>query len=168
MSKDRRYTFLLDEETFLEGARVAYDYDMKHTWRKYAGWFFIALVQFGVVGALKYGTNGLLLVSTVLTLYWYFLRWPLRKMAIKRVFRKSGFADQKVSVEPKKGGICLGDLCFPWYTFSRVIASKQGYLLDMEEGFIYIPRSVFPDSESRNDFVGLLKEHIDTFQRFER
>ncbi|WP_457597854.1 YcxB family protein [Hydrogenimonas sp.] len=156
-----------DEATFLEGAKLAYDYDMRHGWRRYAGWFFIALVQFGVVGALRYGQNGLLLLSTLLVLYWYFLRWPIRQKALRRFFNSSGYAGKELRIEPEEGGICIDGQCLPWREFRRVIASEKGYLLDMEDAFLYLPRRIFPDAETRNTFVALLREHIEKFQRME-
>ena len=161
-----KFRFVWDEATFMEGAKLAYDYDMRHTWRRYVGWFFIAMTQFGVVGAINHGAPGLLLVSTILVVYWYFLRWPLRKRALRRFFEKSPLKDQEIVVEPEEGGICLAGSCVPWREFVRVVASERGYLLDMVDGFLYIPRKVFADSESRNAFVAVLKAHIPNFVRF--
>jgi len=156
-----------DEATFLEGAKIAYDYDMRHGWRRYAGWFSIALVQFGVVGAIRYGHNGLLLLSTLLVLYWYFLRWPVRQKALRRFFRSSGYAQKELSIEPEEEGLRIDGTPVLWREFRRVIASKEGYLLDMGDAFLYLPRRVFADSGSRNAFVALLRERIETFQRME-
>ena len=46
-----------DEKAFVKGAKLAYDFDMRHTRRRYAGWLFIALTQFGVVGAINHGVS---------------------------------------------------------------------------------------------------------------
>jgi len=155
------------EDLFMEGAKLAYDYEMKHSWRRYVGWLFIAMTQFGVVGAVRYGENGLLLISTILVVYWYFLRWPLRKVALRRFFRKLSKGGSNMALELRDEGICIDEVCMPWSSFRRVVASSIGYLLDMGETFLYLPRSIFPDSESRNRFVGVLKDRIENFYRLE-
>ncbi len=167
MSDNMKLELRWDEESFMQGAKLAYDYEMKHSWRRYAGWLFIAMTQFGVVGAIRYGVNGLLLISTILVIYWYFLRWPLRRSALKRFFKKLPNAEKIIKIEAQDGGICLDGVCVPWSSFRRVIASSNGYLLDMGDAFLYLPRSIFPDSESRNGFVALLKENIENYRRFE-
>ncbi len=156
-----------NEGTFLKGAKLVYDYDMRNSWRRYVGWGFIALTQFGVVGAVRHGAIGLLLLSTFLVIYWYFLRWPLRKRALLRFFRKSQPGEKRLKLEVEEGGLCIDDRCVPWHQFRRVIAAKEGYLLDMGDAFLFVPRNIFPDSESRNSFVALLKEKIERYNTFE-
>ncbi|BBG65281.1 hypothetical protein NNO_0578 [Hydrogenimonas sp.] len=168
MSDGLKLTLKWDEESFMEGAKLAYDYEMKESWRRYVGWFFIALTQFGVVGAVRYGAIGLLLVSTLLVTYWYFLRWPLRRSALRRFFKKLPNAGREITLEVESGGLCVDEVCVPWSSFRRVIASSKGYLLDMGDAFLYLPREIFPDSESRNSFVAVLKEKIENFRRFEK
>ncbi|WP_353663136.1 YcxB family protein [Hydrogenimonas sp. SS33] len=150
-----------DEATFLEGAKIAYDYDMRHTWRRYAGWFFIALTQFGVVDALRHKAIGLLLVSTLLVIYWYGLRWPMRRRMLRRFFRAHPDAGKTLEISLLKEGVCVKEGCIPWERFSRALLSPKGYLLQMEaDAFIYLPRRIFPDSETRNAFVAEIREKI--------
>ncbi|BDY13676.1 YcxB family protein [Hydrogenimonas cancrithermarum] len=156
-----------DEATFLEGARLAYTYQMRHTWRRYAGWVFIALTQFGVVGAVSHGAPGLLLVSTLLLLYWYGLRWPLRKAALRRFFEKSPFAGETLHIVAEEEGLCINQRCVPWPEFKRVLAAKEGYLLDMEDSFLYIPKNRFENSDTREAFSSLLRNSVEQFQKVE-
>ncbi len=149
-----------DEKRFLEGAKLAYDYDMRQTWRRYVGWLFIAMTQFGVVGAIRHGSVGLLLISTLLVLYWYFLRWPLRKRVLRRFFKRSAVAGKRLRLMLEEKGLCVDDQCIPWDRFTRVIATETGYLLDMGDGFFYLPRSIFASAKMRNDFVATLKERV--------
>ncbi|NPA29848.1 MAG: hypothetical protein GXO33_06685 [Epsilonproteobacteria bacterium] len=162
-----RVRFRFDEATYLKGAKIAYDVMMKHTGRKYVGWFFIALAQFGVVGALRAGTYGLLLLSTLLLLYWYVLRWPLRKAALKRVFHRSPYADRDLTLEAQEGGLCVDDKCIPWFEFTRVLATPQGYLLDMSDAFLFIPRDAFEDDKTRTAFVALMRAHVKRFEKID-
>ena len=167
MSEPLRVRVKFDEATYLKGAKTAYDVQMKHTGRKYIGWVFIAMAQFGVVGALQAGAYGLLLLSTLLLIYWYLLRWPLRKAALKRVFRHSPYADRELVIEAQDGGLCVDDKCIPWFEFTRVLATPQGYLLDMNDGFLYIPREAFESADLRNAFVALVRRHVDRFEKID-
>jgi hypothetical protein len=165
MSDPVELTLVWDEETYLKGAKIAYDLMMKQTARRYVGWFFIALVQFGVVGALRAGTYGLLLLSTLLVIYWYGLRWPLRKAALRRFFKKSPFAGERLRIVAEDGGLCINDRCVPWHEFTRVLATKDGYLLDMKESFLFIPKGRFESSDTRESFSSLLRSKVGTFEK---
>ena len=166
MSKPIVLTFKWDEATFLEGAKTAYDYDMRHSWRRYVGWFFIALTQFGVVAALRYGSAGLLLLSTLLVLYWYGLRWPLRRRMLKRYFLREPDAGKTLEMQIDENGICIDTRCIAWDRFHHAIMAEKGYLLQMDETFLYIPRRVFDHAKTRNEFVALLREKIPLIHEF--
>jgi len=155
--------FKWDENTFLKGAKIAYDLQMKHSGRKYVGWFFIALLQFGVVGALKVHSYGLLYLSTFLLLYWYGFRWPIRKAALKRFFKKLPFSDEMLNIEADDGGICLNDRCIPWNEFKRILVTREGYLMDMEDAFIYIPKGHFANDKDREKFYDLVRNSAEHF-----
>jgi len=167
MSEPIELTLEWDEETYLKGAKVAYDLQMKHTGRKYVGWIFIAMLQFGVVGALQANTYGMLMLSTLLLLYWYYLRWPLRKMALKRFFEKSPFANRTLHIAAEEGGLCIDDSCVPWHEFQRVIATRDGYLLDMVDRFLFIPKGHFRDVNEQEAFSALLRRTVKHFQQME-
>ncbi len=147
------------EVLFLEGAKLAYDYDMRYSWRRYMGWFFIALTQFGVVGALRKGAIGLLLISTLLVIYWYALRWPMRKKMLKRFFR-SQEKEQTITLTLSKSGICTDNECIPWDRFDRTIISIKGILLDMGAGsYLYLPRSIL-NEQSYEHLRDTLKQKV--------
>ena len=165
MSEAITLTLDWDEDTYLKGAKVAYDLQMRQGWRRYAGWLFIAMVQFGVVGALMAGRYALLLLSTLLVLYWYGLRWPMRKAALKRLFARSDRADQTLHLRADEKGLCIDDRCVGWETFRRVVAATEGYLLEMQEGVLFIPKSRFEDGETQRRFVSLLREKVPRFEK---
>lgn len=156
-----------DERTFLEGAKLAYDYDMRHGWRRYIGWLFIALTQFGVVAAFQRGTVGLLLVSTLLVIYWYGLRWPMRHRMLRRFFARQE-REQWLRVTLSDEGVCLDEACLPWESFRRTILSSGGFLLEMGGGtYLYFPQRIFPDDEDRSRFAETLKKRIERVVRFD-
>jgi len=50
MSKVVEINFNWSQELALKASKLYYDYDMKNSNKRYIGWFFVALVQFGIVG----------------------------------------------------------------------------------------------------------------------
>lgn len=157
-----------DEVTFTEGAKLAYDYDMSRGWRRYAGWFFVTLTQFGVVAALLHESIGLLLVSTLLVIYWYGLRWPMRRLMLQHFFAR-GERAQILKVALDDSGICLDKSCFPWESFQRALLADTGYLLELGRGtFLYFPKRVFADDKSREAFLTSVKRRIGNAIRIDR
>ena len=60
------------KELFLKASKSAYDYELKNSPKRFLGWIFIAMAQFGVVMAMIKGAGGLLILSTIFLIYWYF------------------------------------------------------------------------------------------------
>ena len=168
MYEGRSVKFRFDEKLYLEGAELSYDISMKEGWRRYTGWLFIALLQFGVVSALVGGRFALLFLSTILVIYWYYLRWPLRKAALARIFEKSPYADRTLSIVPEDGGLCIDDKCVPWFEFDRVIYRDGNFLFDMGDSILYIPSTAFADSEERSQFASFIREKVERFEKVER
>jgi len=132
---------------FLEGAKVIYDYDMRHSWRRYFGWFLIALSQFGVVMAMKGGAIGLLLLSTILIIYWYSLRWSFRKRLLERFFDKEE-REAKLNISLSKEGVAIDKKILPWESFKRAIITDNSYLLEINSNrFLYLPYRFFSDKD---------------------
>jgi len=149
-----------DEKTFLEGAKLYYDYTLKNSKKRILGWFFIAILQFGIVMLIKQGTFGMALLGSFLTLYWYFLRWPLRKLALKMQFKNSAMANKNMSIEVNQNGLKVDNQELGYDKISEVIKGKNGYLLAIQNGFIYIPFNKF-SKESKKDFENFIKNNTD-------
>ena len=105
MSKTVTLSFLYNEEFFLKSTKKVYDYELKTSNKKYIGWLFLALLQFAIVGALKHNAYGLLYLSTVFLLYWYLLRWQLRKYLALKWFNKLPIKNTTIDVTIDKEGI---------------------------------------------------------------
>jgi len=132
-------TIKWDENIFLEGAKAYYDYTLKHSKKRVLGWIFIAILQFGIVMLLKQGTYGMVLLGSILTLYWYFLRWPIRRALLKMAFKKSPLANKEINIDINKNRLLIDNQELSFEKIKDFIKSDRGYLLIIDKGFIYIP-----------------------------
>ncbi len=156
-----------NEAAFLQGAKLLYDTTLKHSPRRFLGWAFIALAQFGVVMAVRQGTVGMLLLGTLLSIYWYFLRWPLRKAALLREFRRSATAGKRLGVVLRDEGIAIDGETVAYDAVQRVLAALQGYVLLIGDGFLFVPDSAFSDAKTRERFSSALIERVGSFERID-
>ena len=167
MSKEIDISYTWDKETYVKASKVAYDYELKKSNRKYIGWFFIALTQFGVVAAMKKGSISLLLVSSFLVLYWYFFRWGLRKKVIETTFDKLENANQQYNVKISNEQLTINESPILWEDISQVTSLKDGLFIYLNQNSIFIPSSAFKNMEEKNDFLTLLKEKVSNYTRGE-
>ncbi|MEN4053973.1 MULTISPECIES: hypothetical protein [Sulfurimonas] len=158
MSKKIKLAYTWDKETFLQASKAIYDFNMKHSPKRFLGWFFIALTQFGVVGALKKDVYGLLIISTLLVIYWYALRWPLRKNMLLRGFMASDIKNHKFSIEIDENNLKIDGSFIEWREILEVISLCDGYLLYKGDSFLFFPKSTFKSTEDREKFIVLVKK----------
>ena len=159
MSKTIHLEYVWNKETYLQASRAIYDFNMKHSPKRFLGWFFIALTQFGVVGALKKDAYGLLIIATFLVIYWYLLRWPLRRMMLLRGFMASSTKDHLFKINIDAQGLKIDTNDLQWSEILEVIAWCDGYLLYVGEDFFYFPKNAFVSAEDKELFVSYVKEH---------
>jgi len=153
-SKEIIIKYKWDEKSFLSASKIAYDYELKHSLKRYLGWLFIILAQFGVVAALKKGAFGLLFISTILLIYWYLLRWPLRAFFIKRGFQKSNLANKEFEATISDKFIAINGIKIKWSDINEVISTQNGYLLKLDNQILFLPKSAFKD-EAKSYFLEL-------------
>ncbi len=156
MSKKIKLVYVWDKEIFLQASKAIYDFNMKHSPKRFLGWFFIALTQFGVVGALNKDIYGLLIVSTFLVVYWYVLHWPLRKNILLRGFMASDIKNHKFIIEIDENNLKIDENLIKWQEILEVISLSSGYLLYREDSFLFFPKSAFKSAEDREKFIGML------------
>ncbi len=154
MFKPIKLTYTWDKKTFLDASHQAYKYEMKHSSKRFLGWIFIAMTQFGVVAAIRKGSIGLLLVSTILVLYWYFFRWKIRKRLIEKSFDQERI--YHVTIEKEK--IIINQTDIDWDTILEVISLEKGFLLFFDKSFLFFPATAFKDIDEKNAFAKLAKE----------
>ena len=168
MSKNITLNFQWDKDTYMEAGEFAYDYKMNHTPKKYMGWLFIALLQFGVVGALLKGTLAMLLFSTILLIYWYYLKKIIEKKILLSKFEKEEDANKKLHVEIKQEQIEINGKKIPWNDIPLIISSAKGYLVDCSDGFLFFPGRAFQQEEDKTEFIKIAKNNGVYIQRISK
>lgn len=149
-----------DKQTYLQGSKSLYEDMLRHSPKRFTGWFFIALSQFGLVAFFKKGAFGLLFISTVFLIYWYLLRWPLRKLFILNAFQKSPLKDKTITVEFDSKNVTINETAISWNEIQRVLLEDNGFLLYYRENYIFIPKSAF-NKESEKIFLNIIKKRIE-------
>ncbi len=163
MSKIINISYVWDKNLFLKASKAIYDYELNNSNRKYWGWLFIAMLQFGVVSALKKDAIGLLFISTFLVIYWYLLRWNFRKRFISKTFDKSSNANHKYNIKITNETITIDNNSISWSEIKKVIYLKEGFLLYYKDEFFFFPSSAFKDMDERNEFASLAKEKVENY-----
>ena len=157
------FSYKWDKHTYLKAAKVAYDYEYKNSKKRYIGFFFIALTQFGVVAMFKKGAPGLLLISTFLVLYWYLLRWKLREASIKKSFEKLPNANMKYDVTADTRGIKINTQTIKWSDIINIVSLSDGVLIYTKDNFFFFPAGAFKSLEDKNSFSKLAKAHAQNY-----
>ena len=157
------FNYKWDKPTYMQAAKVAYNYEFKNSKKRYIGFFFIALTQFGVVAILKKGAPGLLFISSFLVLYWYLLRWKLREASIKKAFDKSPTANMQYSVDANNYGININSQIIQWQDILKVVSLSEGALIYTKNNFFFFPASAFKNLEDKNSFSKLAKANAQNY-----
>ena len=165
MSKEIKINYVWNEETFLEASRATYDFELKHSSKRFLGWFFIAMTQFGVVAALKKDAFALLLISTLLVIYWYALRWPLRRYMIKKSFVARTSEEHIFVMRASEEGLVVDENLLKWNEIREAVSLEKGFLLFYSDAFIYIPKSAFVNFDEKDKFSHLLKAQLENYTK---
>ena len=158
MSKEIEIHYTFTKDSVLQASKLYYDYDMKNSSKRYIGWFFVALVQFGIVGALKHDSFGLLYISTFLVAYWYYGRWYLRARMIQRYYDSKGIQSAQVKFVANDEGLYSDAKTILWDDVLRVIELQNGILIQTQEEALFFDNEAFNSSKQRSLFVKLAKE----------
>jgi hypothetical protein len=158
MSKKIEIAFKWDKDSALQASKLYYDYDMKNSSKRYIGWFFVALVQFGIVGALKHDVFGLLYLSTFLILYWYYGRWYLRKRMLEKFYEKKITGTQAITFVVDEEGLHQEQHLISWDEVVKVIKFENGFLMQTNQNTLFFQNDFFKSSEDRVAFYALAQE----------
>lgn len=146
-----------DRENFEKAFENAYRYHFRHSLRRYIGWLFVAMAQFGVVFALKGGQFGLLLFSTILILYWYVIKKWLVKQRAVRAFERSAHKGRTIMLEADERGILQEGVLVPWEEIRGIVDSEEALMLYLKNKEYYIPENAFGSIEAKSRFKSLAK-----------
>ena len=162
MSEPIRIKYLWDRENVENLFESSYKYLFNHSAKRYIGWLFVAILQFGVVAALKKGSIGLLLFSSVVLAYWYYGKKIIAKKRMNSAFEKSSFRDKSIQITVDSKGFDIksheGRTHWNWDEIDEVIPLEDDILLYKHPHFHYIPAKGFVSLEEKNRFKALARE----------
>ena len=151
-------SYIWDKENFEKAFSRAYTYQFKNSTRRYIGWFFVALAQFGVVAALKGGSIGLLLLSTILILYWYGIKkWLVHRRAMA-TYENSPLKNSQIKLQITQEGVEQEHTFISWQDIKGLVPIEEDILLYYNEQDFYIPSNAFKSIEEKSTLKSLAKE----------
>jgi len=151
-------SYTWDKENFEKAFTKSYTHQFKNSTRRYVGWFFVAMAQFGVVAAFKGGSIGLLLLSTVLILYWYVIKkWLVHQRAIK-AYENSAFKNSQIKLQITQEGVTQEDTFIPWEEIQGLVPIEDDILFYYKKNAFYIPSNAFKSIEEKSALKSLVKE----------
>jgi uncharacterized protein YneF (UPF0154 family) len=156
MSKEIIISFLYTKEVALKASKLYYDWDMKNSSKKYIGWFFIGMLQFAIVGALKHNVYGLLFISTLLLIYWYYGRWYIRKPMLMRFYNNSPLKDKKVEIIANKSGLKFNNQLIEWKNIKKLLELDSGILIQSEFYTFFFDKNSFKSNNDLKLFLNYL------------
>ena len=149
-SKPITISYLWDRENFEKSFENAYRWQYKNSARRYIGWLFIAMAQFGVVAALKQGQIGLLMLSTILLFYWYVgKKWLVRRRAVA-AFENSPLKDTHIRLKADERGIEQEGRLISWEEIDGVVEAGEDMMLYLGGKSHYLPGSGFESLEAKS------------------
>jgi len=163
MSEPIRIRYRWDRENVEKLFETSYRYLFEHSARRYIGWFFIALLQFGIVAMYKKGAPGLMLFASLALLYWYIGRKGLARRRALRSWEDSPFRDREITILADEEGLEIdsqsGGARWSWDEIDGVVPLGEDLLLLHHPHLHYIPASGFESVEARSAFKSLAREH---------
>jgi len=111
-----------------------------------------------ILAALKGGSIGLLMLSSILILYWYVIKkWLVHQRAI-RVYENSALKNRQISLEVTEEGIRQDDTFISWEEIKGLVPVEDDILLYYRDKAFYIPSSAFSSIEEKSALKSLAKE----------
>jgi hypothetical protein len=163
MSDPVRIQYHWNQENVEKLFEASYRYSFQHSARRYIGWFFVALLQFGIVALLKAGAPAMMMFSSLALLYWYPGRkWLARRRTLK-AWEDSPYRDQMIRVLADEDGLEIQSeekgMHFEWDEIDAVLGLGEDVLLLREPHLHYIPSNAFGSIEAKSRFKHLAKTH---------
>jgi len=162
MSKSIKISYIWNRENIDKLFDASYKYLFEHSSRKYIGWLFIAIAQFGVVALFKKGSFALLLFSTIVLIYWYYGKKLIAKKRAIKAFGESPFRDKKIEFLVDENGFTIlshNNEKWKWDDIEEVIDLGDDILIYKNPNFHYIPSNGFKSIEDKSYFKSLAKKY---------
>ena len=158
MSEKIAVNFIWNKELALQMSKLLYDYDMRHSAKRYIGWFFVALVQFGIVGALKHDSYGILYISTFLVFYWYYGRWYVRKRVLLNYYEKNIPKNIEIDCIIDNEGVHKDTNRISWDEITKITTHENGILLQTLKDTLFFQNSAFASTDDQKQLLAMAKE----------
>ncbi len=162
MSKSIEVSYIWNIENIEKLFDASYKYQFEHSRRRYIGWFFIAIMQYGIVVALKKEAFAILLFTTVVLFYWYYGKKWIAKRRAKKSFEQSDFKDKEIKLTVDKNGF---ELIAPikehwsWDEIEEIVSLEDDIMIYKYPNFHYIPANGFESIEEKSRFKSLVKKY---------
>ena len=159
MSKSIKVNYIWNKESIDKLFEASYRYQFENSKKRYIGWLLIAIMQYGIVLALKRDVFAVLLFSTIMLAYWYYgKKWIARKRANKS-FEQSQFKDKNIEINIDKKGfeISYNSEKWSWEEIDEVVILGDDIMIYKYPNFHYIPSNGFQSSKDKKQFLSLAK-----------
>lgn len=162
MSNPIKIRYIWSRENVEKLFDSSYKYQFNNSGKRYFGWLLIALMQYGVVVALKKDAFAILLFSTIMLAYWYYgKRWIAKRRANKS-FENSEFKDREIEMLIDESGFKILSPYkknLKWSEVQEVVELGDDIMLYNHPNFHYIPANGFESIEEKSRFKSLAKEN---------
>ena len=170
MSKPIKVSYLWNRANVEKLFDASYKYQFNNSGRRFIGWFFVALLQYGVVVALKKDAFAILLFSTIMLFYWYYGKKWIARRRVEKSFENSPFKDKKIEMTIGNNGFSLAPFGakasdsktsehWSWDEVQEVIVLGDDIMLYKHPHFHYIPANGFESIEEKSRFKSLVKKY---------
>ncbi len=162
MSNPIKISYIWNKENFESLFDASYKYQFNNSGKRFIGWFFVALLQYGIVIALKKDAFAILLFSTIMLAYWYYGKKMIAKRRAEKSFETSEFKDKHIEMSIDKDGFTLlspHHETWAWNEVQEVIVLGDDIMLYKHPNFHYIPAKGFESMEEKSRFKSLVKQY---------
>ena len=162
MSNPIKISYIWDRANFDKLFDASYKYQFNNSGKRFVGWLFIALLQYGVVLALKKDAFAILLFSTIMLIYWYYGKKIIAKRRAERSFENSEFRDKHIEMSIDRDGFALFQSNrekWSWDEVQEVIVLGDDIMLYKDPNFHYIPANGFESIEEKSRFKSMVKKY---------
>ena len=170
MSSPIKISYTWDKANVDSLFNASYKYQFENSGKRFIGWLFIALLQYGIVLALKKDAFAILLFSTIMLFYWYYGKKWIAKRRADKSFEESAFKDKKIEMTIGSDGFSLVPFGaeasdskayehWSWDEVQEVIVLGDDIMLYKHPHFHYIPANGFESMEEKSRFKSLVKKY---------